>query len=203
MGNEASRPNQPEDSQSGAESYEGLLAHYVDRLLDGEKVDSDAIRSAHPNHGEQILRDLESFIDPGVETEKELLGTLGDYQLRRQIGRGGMGVVYEAWQTSLDRQVALKVLPAGVAADTKSYSRFLREAQIAAKIHHPNVVAVHGFGVESNTPYFAMELVEGETLAQILARLKAAEGKEEERKDRKSTRLNSSHIQKSRMPSSA
>jgi serine/threonine protein kinase len=67
-----------------------------------------------------------------------------------------MGVVYDAWQNSVDRQVALKVLPAGIAADTKSVTRFIREAKTAAQLHHPSVVSVYGMGVEANTPYYAM-----------------------------------------------
>ena len=86
-----------------------------------------------------------------------------------------MGVVYDAWQNSMDRRVALKVLPAGIAADDKSFSRFMREARAAGKLNHNNVVAVHGMGQEQNTPYYAMEFVEGETLAQVLSKLKDAE----------------------------
>ena len=89
----------------------------------------------------------------------------------REIGRGGMGVVYEAWQGTMNRQVALKVLPVGVAVDTKAVARFVREAQVAGNLQHPNVVAVYGVGVDERTPYYSMEYVEGETLAQILRRL--------------------------------
>ena len=172
------------DANDGADSghdpapdqaLEDLVARYVDRLTAGERLDRDQVLAEEPDRGQEILEQIEAFVAIGEPGRPLLpLGTLGDYTLRRQIGRGGMGVVYEAWQTSLDRQVALKVLPAGAAADTKSYSRFLREAQIAAKLNHPHVVAVHGFGVEQNTPYFAMEYVEGETLAKVLARMKGA-----------------------------
>ena len=97
------------------------------------------------------------------------LGTLGDYTLRRQIGRGGMGVVYDAWQNSVERRVALKMLPAGVAVDNKAFVRFMREAKTAAQLNHPHVVHVYGLGIEEHTPYFAMEYVEGQTLAEILS----------------------------------
>ncbi|MBI4601473.1 MAG: protein kinase [Planctomycetes bacterium] len=99
---------------------------------------------------------------------------LGDYRLLRPLGRGGMGVVYEAWQVSVDRRVAIKILPAGIAADPKMVERFEREAKAAAKLQHPNIVSVFGLGSEGGTPYYAMELVEGETLAQMLRRLQAA-----------------------------
>ncbi len=127
--------------------------------------------STHPRRGQQILEELQVFFDlGGDEMPKSPLGTLGDYTLRRQIGRGGMGVVYEAWQGSMDRVVALKVLPPGVAADDKAYSRFMREARAAGKLNHPSVVAVHASGQDEQTPYYAMEFVDGETLAQILAK---------------------------------
>ncbi len=111
----------------------------------------------------------------GRQNQPRPLGTLGDYTLRRQIGRGGMGVVYEAWENSLDRRVALKVLPPGIAADARSSTRFLREAQIVAKLSHPQIVPVHATGINDATPWYAMEYVDGETLAQILTRLKDVE----------------------------
>ncbi len=170
---------------------EDALAGYIDRLNAGGRVSPEEVHFDHPTLGGEIVERLRAFAAAGGAVLDGLVGpdgtnpfgetaplgaahTLGDYKLRRQIGRGGMGVVYEAWQGSLDRQVALKVLPPGVAADTKSYTRFLREAQIAAKIRHPNVVAVHGFGVEAGTPYYAMEYVEGETLAALIARRREA-----------------------------
>ena len=160
---------------------EDILASYVDQLNEGDRLDPDRILAEHPVHGPEILDTLESFVESTVEREtNDPLGTLGDYTLRRQIGRGGMGVVYEAWENSMDRQVALKVLPAGVAADDKAFHRFMREAKTAGKLSHPNVVPVYFMGVKEQTPFYAMEYVEGETLAQILGRLRAAEGTEEE-----------------------
>ncbi len=75
----------------------------------------------------------------------------------------------------MDRVVALKVLPAGIAADTKACTRFMREAQTAGKLNHPNVVGVYLTGVKEGTPWYSMEYVEGETLAQVLAKMKEAE----------------------------
>ena len=86
-----------------------------------------------------------------------------------------MGVVYDAWQRSMDRRVALKVLPAAIAADARAAARFLREAQAAGRLGHPNVVAVHAMGVDGRTPYYAMELIDGETLATVLSRIHRAE----------------------------
>jgi hypothetical protein len=89
-----------------------------------------------------------------------------------------MGVVYEAWESSMDRRVALKVLPPGIAADERALQWFVREARTAGQLSHPNVVSVYGMGLKDQTPHFAMEFVEGETLAQVLARLKGAKADE-------------------------
>ncbi len=117
------------------EILDRVVAEYVDRLNSGERIDHLEIMASHPDEGEQILRELEVFVDleAGVR-EPVSLGTVGDYTLRRQIGRGGMGVVYEAWEGSMDRVVALKVLPPGVAADNKAFVRFMREAKTAGKL---------------------------------------------------------------------
>ncbi len=96
--------------------------------------------------------------------------TLGEYRLIREIGRGGMGIVYEAEQPSLARRVALKVLPAGAALDEHLAIRFLREARAAARLSHPGIVPVFGTGREQGVLYFAMELVDGETVAQRIER---------------------------------
>jgi tetratricopeptide (TPR) repeat protein len=163
-------------SRGGADgSFEELLARYIDRLNDGERIDPALIRAEHPELGDKLLQDLEAFIDLSRAHEEMLTArTLGDYTLRRRVGRGGMGIVYDAWQTSMDRRVALKVLPPGVAADERSLQRFIREAKTAGQLNHQNIVGVYGLGVEANTPYYAMEFVDGETLAQILRALKDA-----------------------------
>jgi serine/threonine protein kinase len=86
---------------------------------------------------------------------------LGDFEILRELGRGGMGVVYEAWQKSLNRRVALKVLSTGLGLTTKAVMRFKREAEAAAKLHHTNIVPIYSTGEENRVPYYAMELVEG------------------------------------------
>jgi len=100
---------------------------------------------------------------------------LGEYQLLHEIGRGGMGVVYDARQVTLKRRVALKVLKANVATDRSSFDRFHREAEALAKLDHPNIVKVYGSGQTGGNHYFAMEFVEGRTLDKLVteARLDA------------------------------
>jgi tetratricopeptide (TPR) repeat protein/predicted Ser/Thr protein kinase len=162
-----------EDDSLRRERLAELLGQYLDRLNDGETVDDREVQAAHPDLAPDLVRELRTFRRLGSGPAANgggPVGTLGDYRLLRQVGRGGMGVVYEAWQGSMDRRVALKVLPAGVAADQKTFLRFMREARIAGKIHHENVVPVYGMGVEADTPYYSMEFIDGETLAQVLAR---------------------------------
>src|SRR4029079_17895595 len=102
---------------------------------------------------------------------------LGPYEIIAPLGAGGMGEVYRARDTRLEREVAIKALPAPFAADPERLARFRREAQTLASLNHPNIAAVYGLEEVSGTPYLVLELVEGETLAGHLARgpLPAAE----------------------------
>ncbi len=95
---------------------------------------------------------------------------LGDFEISEQIGRGGMGVVYRARQVSLDRTVALKVLAAFVDPESQAIARFRKEAQAAARLHHTNIVAIHAQGEHSGYYYYAMELIQGESLDAALRR---------------------------------
>jgi tetratricopeptide (TPR) repeat protein len=97
---------------------------------------------------------------------------LGDFVLDRKVGQGGMGEVYLAHQVSLDRRVAVKVLPRSLASQENFIERFQREAKAAANLIHPNVIQIYSIGVEQGTPYFAMEFVEGEDLSDRLKRVK-------------------------------
>src|SRR5262249_58651292 len=99
-------------------------------------------------------------------------GRLGDYRLVHEIGRGGMGIVYEAEQISLNHRVALKVLPFAATLDARQLLRFKNEARAAANLHHPHIVPVYGVGCERGVYYYAMQLVEGENLAEIVAEMR-------------------------------
>ena len=92
----------------------------------------------------------------------------GEYSLQRELGRGGMGVVYLARDVQLDRDVAIKVLPAHVASDAAARERFIREARMAAGLSHPNIVPIHRVGEEGGFVFFVMSYVEGETLGERL-----------------------------------
>lgn len=93
---------------------------------------------------------------------------VGDFRIVREVGRGGMGVVYEAEQLSLGRRVALKVLPLAAALDPRQRERFQLEAQTAAQLHHPHIVPVFGVGCDRDVHFFAMQFIEGRSLAAVV-----------------------------------
>jgi serine/threonine-protein kinase len=92
----------------------------------------------------------------------------GEYSLQRELGRGGMGVVYLARDVQLDRDVAIKVLPAHLARTLPARERFLREARMAAGLSHPHIVPIHRVGEADGFVFFVMSYVEGETLGERL-----------------------------------
>jgi serine/threonine protein kinase/Flp pilus assembly protein TadD len=103
--------------------------------------------------------------------------TFGDFEVGEEIGRGGMGVVYKARQKSLNRTVALKVLPFAATMDPRQLQRFHNEAQAAANLHHTNIVPVYFVGSERGVHYYAMQYIEGRDLASVLVQLRAQAGR--------------------------
>jgi serine/threonine protein kinase len=101
-----------------------------------------------------------------------LSAPLGDFQIVREIGRGGMGIVYEAVQISLNRRVALKVLPFAASLDAKQLQRFKTEAHAAAQLHHTNIVPVYAIGYERGMHFYAMQLIDGRSLDQVICELR-------------------------------
>ncbi len=109
----------------------------------------------------------------GHEKDSTLRATqLGDFRLLREVGRGGMGVVYEAEQVSLGRHVALKVLPPNMIRDTRFRRRFEREARAAGRLHHTNIVPVFGVGEHEGTPFYVMQFISGLGLDKVLTEIK-------------------------------
>ena len=100
---------------------------------------------------------------------------LGDFQIVRELGRGGMGVVYEAQQLSLGRRVALKVLPGGALPEPVRLRRFQNEAAAAAQLGHPNIVDVYGVGSDHDQHFYVMRYIEGRTLAEVIESLRRRE----------------------------
>src|SRR5437879_6741450 len=95
---------------------------------------------------------------------------LGSYEITGAMGAGGMGEVYQAHDTKLGRDVAIKVLPEAFAHDSERLSRFQREAKMLASLNHPNIATIHGLEQSNGTGYLVMELVSGETLADHIKR---------------------------------
>ena len=106
----------------------------------------------------------------GDPSGSSIVGRLvgGDFEIRREIGRGGMGTVYEAWQHSLRRVVALKVLANTLGLSGNAVVRFRREAQAAAKLHHGNIVPIHAQGEEDGVYFYAMDYIDGPSLNEII-----------------------------------
>ena len=161
------------------------------RIREGQPVDWTELGKEHPEQAEALRRMLPAFSlmasmgssahrdahrrSPATDLFREL-GCLGDYELVEEVGRGGMGVVYEGYQISLKRRVALKILPAAGALDARQLQRFQIEAQAAAGLHHPNIVPVFTVGTERGIPFYAMQFIEGRTLAQIIREMLHLEG---------------------------
>ena len=96
--------------------------------------------------------------------------TLSHYKILEKIGQGGMGEVYRAKDTNLGREVAIKVLPAQFTKDPQRLARFEREAKLLASLNHPNIAAIYGLGEAEGIRFLSLELVEGETLAERVAK---------------------------------
>ena len=99
-------------------------------------------------------------LDPGTR--------LGRYEIRSRLGAGGMGEVYLADDTKLDRKIALKILPTDVASNKDRMARFVREAKSAAALNHPNIAHVYEIGESADVNFIAMELVDGHTLRELI-----------------------------------
>jgi eukaryotic-like serine/threonine-protein kinase len=154
------------DRQQLLEAYPDLRPDLEEFFAGHDEVE----RLAAPLRKDAFDRDLES--PPAPIEFSPAIGQLGDFQLVREIGRGGMGVVYEALQVSLDRRVALKLLPFAAAMDPRQMQRFRNEARAAAHLRHENIVPVFAVGEERGVHYYAMQLVEGRSLAALISELR-------------------------------
>jgi WD40 repeat protein len=177
----------PNKSQSSSETrLVEVLDAYLAAAQEGRAPTREELLAAHP----ELAADLETclasleFIRQASLSASPLvghptaiegdqgdsgLGDLGDFRILREVGRGGMGVVYEAVQRSLNRRVALKVLPFAAAMDPTQLRRFQTEALTAAQLHHTHIVPVYSVGCERGVHYYAMQFIEGQTLAQLIA----------------------------------
>ncbi len=149
----------------------------ISELAEAGKVDeATRLIEQHPEYADRLNRLLPAIEalatldnptqEPGGPQRPQ---ALGDFRIIGEIGRGGMAVVYEAEQLSLNRRMALKVLPLAATLSSQQLERFRNEARLAASLRHPHIVGVHSVGVERGVHYYAMELIEGCSLAQAIA----------------------------------
>ncbi len=162
-----------------------LADEFAQRYRRGERPSLQEYLDRHPELADDIreffpaLVEIEQVKEDRQEAEEPAAGPLpplerlGDYRIIREIGRGGMGVVYEAEQISLGRHVALKVLPQNVLADARTRARFEREARAAARLHHTNIVPVFGVSEHEGMPYYVMQFIQGLGLDVVLEELRS------------------------------
>ncbi len=165
------------------------LVEEITRRMDrGEVVDASDYLVQHPDLAEQLTELIPAVTALGAlgisanrspltdglcdKTLSSEFRRLGDFQIQREISRGGMGIVYEARQLSLGRRVALKVLPVASMLDQRQLVRFQTEVHAAASLQHPNIVPVHSVGSDRGVHYYAMQYIDGQSLACVLKELK-------------------------------
>jgi len=163
----------------GASDFYRVADEFMNRLAETPAADVPKLLAEYPEHAEQLERLLPAMQtlisfgrEPGGASREDgaqLHAPLGDFQLIREIGRGGMGVVYEAEQISLGRRMAVKILPLASILDPRQLQRFRHEATACALLKHPNIVSIHSVGCDRGVYFYAMELVDGQTLAEVIA----------------------------------
>jgi tetratricopeptide (TPR) repeat protein len=167
------------DAHAGGSPVDELAEEFARRWRDGERPSVEEYATRFPQWAADIRELFPAVLlmeqlkpQPGDRPTESLPPgpagpvpeRLGDYRILREIGRGGMGVVYEAEQLSLGRRVALKVLPANLLASERVRSRFRREAQAAARLHHTNIVPVFAVGEQDGLCFYAMQRIAGKSL---------------------------------------
>jgi serine/threonine protein kinase len=173
-------PATPPPEESAAQALENYLA----AAAEGKAPPRAEFLARHPELADDLDACLAAmrFIGRAAEAPRsaaaevaepqppaQVPGQLGDFRIAREVGRGGMGVVYEAEQVSLGRRVALKVLPFAATMDARQLKRFHNEARAAASLDHPHIVHVHAVGCERGVHYYAMQFINGQTVAGLIA----------------------------------
>lgn len=178
------------DCEEDRHPVDRLADAFAERLRRGEHPSIEEYTSKYPEHADLIRavfpsvewveraaqRESESSI-PSLSLSAPSLPTaipkvFGDFEVVRRIGSGGMGVVYEAIQRSLQRHVALKVMNESISDHSKHRLRFQREAEAAAGLHHTNIVPIFGIGEDHGMQYYAMQLIQGVTVHDVIESLR-------------------------------
>jgi serine/threonine protein kinase/Flp pilus assembly protein TadD len=165
------------------------VEEYVAALEAGARPDRQAFLARHADlanalagclDGLDFIRAARPQLDDATAAPEETVSApLGDFRILREVGRGGMGIVYEAEQMSLGRRVALKVLPFAATMDPRHLQRFKNEAHAAAQLHHTNIVPVYYVGCERSVHFYAMQFIEGHSLADMISQLRQMEEHQE------------------------
>jgi WD40 repeat protein/tRNA A-37 threonylcarbamoyl transferase component Bud32 len=162
--------------------FDDVLAEYLEAVECGIAPSRKELLSRHPDLADELReffanRDrMETLFRPSLETDTRRIQItekrgrhFGDYELLEEIARGGMGVVYKARQIGLNRTVALKMIRESNVSSAEDKRRFRAEAEMAANLQHPNIVAIYEVGETEGQPYFSMDFVEGPSLAELVA----------------------------------
>jgi eukaryotic-like serine/threonine-protein kinase len=172
---------------SAADPLGQIADEFVEAFRQGQRPSVEEFARRYPDHADEIrdmlpalalMEQAKSAADapghrrPAKGSAAAPLRQLGDYQILREVGRGGMGVVYEAQQLSLGRHVAIKVLPSHALLDPRQLGRFQREARSAARLHHTNIVPVFGVGEQGGLHYYVMQFIPGLGLDLVLDELR-------------------------------
>ncbi len=169
--------------QTSSQTFDEIAERFVEELRTGKLPSLSDYKRAHPHLAKEIdelfpmLQELELHQDSSSTTNKPLdvsgiPDKLGEYEIVREIGRGGMGVVYEARHDIMERRVALKVLPRSLGERKHFLERFMREARSAGKLHHTNIVPVFEVGEADGTYFYAMQYIHGQNLDVVIDELR-------------------------------
>ncbi|MEM7454839.1 MAG: WD40 repeat domain-containing serine/threonine-protein kinase, partial [Planctomycetota bacterium] len=186
-------------SDTGNISIEEVADSFATRLENGEKPSIEEYKRKYPQLADRIeaifpaLVMLEEADDQGgarqLAVDDSIPRELGDYQLIQEIGRGGMGIVFEALHSTMRRRVALKVLPRSSAEKSNYLSRFLTEARSAGQLHHTNIVPVFEVGEADGLHFYAMQFIRGENLDKVIEDIKVIRGVEDQKQQSGAKRL--------------
>jgi WD40 repeat protein len=196
------------DDSQGYDLLDRLAEEFAGRFRRGERPALEDYTDRYPELADEIRELFPALIK--VEQVEEIfqdrdeaatktppLSQVGDYRIIREIGHGGMGVVYEAEQVSLGRRVALKVLPWQVAKDRTSLERFRREARASARLHHTNIVPVFEVGQDGQVSYYAMQFIQGQSLDSVIDELRRLRSWSPARRDHRPAREDQAETRRS------
>ena len=171
-------PNQPDQTQT----LEDIVAQFTAEIRAGQTPDVQKYAEQNPTHADELpdllssvamIEGLKNYSPNSAVPDQQFKDIdvpdfLDEYRIVREIGRGGMGIVFEAVHETLGRRVAIKVMTVGSISNTKHLERFHREAVSAASLHHTNIASVFGAGEDNGMHFYVMEYIDGQSLSQVL-----------------------------------